>query len=626
MGLTAEQLKAINSIVDNKLVLAGPGTGKSYTILGLIEDLINNKNIEPEHIFILTFTRTATADLKSKIKKQLSESSELPKIFTLHGFALRQLLRNSKRISMLPKDFVIADDFEERYIILEDLKSMLNIEKISEVRQLLNLMASNWETLNADTEDWEQNFANPEFIGAWQEHREIYGYVLRSELVYQFKNILESDDDISIDGPIEYLIVDEYQDLNKCDLRVIENLNDKGAKLFCAGDDDQSIYGFRFAYPEGIRNFTSDIPNSEQYQITECHRCDENILKLAMDVIRQDFRRIPKKLKSITGFKGETNLLRFNNQEEEAAKIAEIIDDMITKKVTTENEIIILMRTDFHNIFSNVIKSALQARGVAINSKKGLYNIFESNVGRFFLSIIKLIANKNNDLALRNILLLTKGVGTVTTNEIYNRARSTKNRFHSIISGIVDGVITDIKNYKLVKDKISQIYSLADNIKDSDDTLEEIIGNILSISDIDTTEFEKDLSELISDLELEDLSELTSAITDLFGPSEPLDENADGVRIMSMHQAKGLTADIVFIIAAEDEYIPGRGEVDEERRLFYVSLTRARHQLFITYCKNRTGQQQHSGFLNEPTQKRNLTRYLKNLPSIKPTDGNSFKS
>lgn len=625
MKLTTEQLKAINSPVNNKLVLAGPGTGKSFTILGYINDLINNKNVDPENIFILTFTRNATAELKKKIKKLLAESSELPKIFTLHGFALRQLLRNSKRISMLPKDFVIADDFEERYIIQEDLKSLLKIEKISEVRQLLNLMASNWETLNADTEDWEQNFSNPEFIGAWQEHREIYGYVLRSELVYQFKNILESDDDINIDGPIEYLIVDEYQDLNKCDLRVIESLNEKGAKLFCAGDDDQSIYGFRYAYPEGIRNFTTEITNSEQHQITECHRCDENILKLAMDVIRQDFRRIPKKLKSITGLKGDAHLLRFSNQDDEATKIAELIFELVENGITTENEIIILMRTDFHNIFSNVIKSALQNKGVTINSKKGLYNIFESKVGRFFISIVKLFDNKSNDLALRNILLLTKGVGDVTINETYNRAKATKKRFHSVISDIVEGKITDIKNYKLVKEKISAIYETVESCKDSEDSLEEIIKSILALCDVDTSEFENDLTELISDLEMEELSELSSAIIDLFGPSEPLDENANGVRIMSMHQAKGLTADVVFIIAAEDEYIPGRGEVDEERRLFYVSLTRARHQLFITYCKNRTGQQQHSGFLNEPTQKRNLTRYLKNLPSIKPVDGNNFE-
>jgi DNA helicase-2/ATP-dependent DNA helicase PcrA len=449
--------------------------------------------------------------------------------------------------------------------------------------------------------------------------------VLRSELVYQFKNILESDDDINIDGPIEYLIVDEYQDLNKCDLRVIESLNEKGAKLFCAGDDDQSIYGFRYAYPEGIRNFTTEITNSEQHQITECHRCDENILKLAMDVIRQDFRRIPKKLKSITGLKGDTHLLRFSNQDDEANKIAELIFELVGNEITTENEIIILMRTDFHNIFSNVIKSALQNKGITINSKKGLYNIFESKVGRFFISIVKLFDNKSNDLALRNILLLTKGVGDVTINEIYNRAKATKKRFHSVISDIVEGKITDIKNYKLVKEKISLVYETVQSCKDSEDSLEEIIKSILALCDVDTSEFENDLAELISDLEMEELSELSSAIIDLFGPSEPLDENANGVRIMSMHQAKGLTADVVFIIAAEDEYIPGRGEVDEERRLFYVSLTRARHQLFITNCKNRTGQQQHSGFLNEQTPKRNLTRYLKNLPSIKPVDGNDFE-
>ena len=175
-------------------------------------------------------------------------------------------MKNSKRISTLPKGFVIADDYEERHIILEDLKDLLN-SNIKEVRRLFNLLSANWETLNADRDDWEQNFESPEFIGAWKEHRQIYGYALRSELVYQFKNILESPDEIKIDGSIDYLIVDEYQDLNRCDLSVIENLHDRGAKLFVAGDDDQSIYGFRYAYPEGIRNFTGAIKNQNHFRL-----------------------------------------------------------------------------------------------------------------------------------------------------------------------------------------------------------------------------------------------------------------------------------------------------------------------------------------------------------------------
>lgn len=625
MGLSKEQLDAINSKIENKLLLAGPGTGKSYTILGFVNYLINDLAVDPEHIFILTFTRTATANLKKEISAELKGMEKLPQIYTLHGFALRQLVKNSKRISMLPSNFVIADDFEERNIILEDLKDMLKISKIKEVKELLNKMASNWETLNADTKDWEQNFDSPEFLGAWKEHREIFGYVLRSELVYQFKNMLESGDDLKIDGPIEYLIVDEYQDLNKCDLRVIQKINERGAKLFCAGDDDQSIYGFRFAYPEGIRNFKKDIKNSDQFLITECRRCDKEILKLALNVIRQDYSRIPKKLESITGSNGETYVLNFRNQNEEAAKIAEIIDILIKDKITTTNEVIILLRTDFNKAFSKVIEAELLEKNIKINTKKGLYNIFDSNVGRFFMAIIKLFENKDNDLALRNLLLLTKGIGTATTSEIYNRAKNNKNRFYEVINDIVCGEIDDIRNCTLVKDKVTAVYKIIEELKTSEDDLGNIIKSILSHCDIETTEFENDLLSLINDYKIDSLSELTSTIIDLFGPAEPLDEKADGVRIMTMHQAKGLTSDAVFIAAAEDEYIPGKGSVDEERRLFYVSLTRARHYLFISNCNNRTGQQQYTGFLKTPsTTVRTLTRYLTGLPGIERTNGNDF--
>ena len=429
MGLTKEQLDSINSSVENRLLLAGPGTGKSYTIIGLINDLIINKKVDSKNIFILTFTRAATAELKKKILKEIKKSDNLPYVYTLHGFSLRQLMKNSKRISTLPQNFVIADDYEERNIILEDLKGFLN-SNIKEVRRLFNLLSANWETLNADRDGWEQNFESPEFIGAWKEHRQVYGYALRSELVYQFKNILESPDEIKIDGPIDYLIVDEYQDLNKCDLSVIGNLHERGAKLFVAGDDDQSIYGFRYAYPEGIRNFINVIKKSKMFQITECRRCDQQILELATNVIRQDYKRISKILKSLSKQKGQTHLLKFTNQYQEAKKIVSIIKEILDKKITKEEEIIILLRSDHNKCFSNILSSSLKANGINVNSYSSLYNIFESNVGRYFIALLKLYDNIQNDLAHRVILKVIKGVGDVTINSIYTRSLSYRVRFY----------------------------------------------------------------------------------------------------------------------------------------------------------------------------------------------------
>ena len=142
---------------------------------------------------------------------------------------------------------------------------------------------------------------------------------------------------------------------------------------------------------------------------------------------------------------------------------------------------------------------------------------------------------------------------------------------------------------------------------------------------VHSNEFVDSLDDFINKQNIKSLEELINFINDLFGPAEPLEQDVEGVRIMSMHQAKGLTAEVVFVVAAEEEYIPGKNDIDEERRLLYVSLTRAKHFLFITYCRDRVDQQKHTGYKKFDTSKRNLSRFLENLPTIKPQSGELYK-
>lgn len=624
MALTEEQAKPIESGPHNKIILAGPGTGKSFTILGYIKYLIG-KGVEPETILVITFTRAATNELKQKIRKDLGDEADLPRVFTLHGFALRQLMKNSKHIASLPKEFSIANDFEERYIIMEDIKTLISAGKIKEVKTLFNRLSANWETLNIEKSDWQYSFDNPAFLGAWQEHRDIYGYLLRSELVYQLKKALDTHDDLNIDSPIDHLIVDEYQDLNRCDLAIIQFLNKHRALLFCAGDDDQSIYGFRYAYPEGIRNFTREIDNAKEFKITECYRCDENILTLALNVISQDPKRIPKRLISMSGSKGECHVLKFQNQFEEAKRIAALIVDLVSRKEILEEEIIILLRSDHNGCFSLPIIEELRSNSIKLNDDGPKMNLFEHPSGRFFVALLKFFKNPQNDLALRTILELTPGLGQRTFSNIYDKAKSLKTRFHQIVEKIMTGEITDVKNSQKIRLIVDEINKIRDDIQ-GDESLLVVLEKIKDLIPNMPSDFARIIEEIVKEQEIENIDELIGFTNELMGPNkELLDQTATGVRIMSMHQAKGLTAKAVFIVAAEEEYTPGRGDIDEERRLFYVSLTRAKHFLFITYCNDRQYNQMHTGYLQTPTTKRNLTRYLRDLPTIKPVRGDNFK-
>ena len=624
MKLSNEQIKPINSLVKNKLILAGPGTGKSYTILGFIIDLINNKSINPNHIIVLTFTRAATAELKKKIKNEIDASKELPQVFTLHGFSLRQLMKNSKNIKKLPENFTIADNYEERNIIQEDIKKMLKLSRIDQVDDLFKLLASNWETLNADRTDWEINFSNPEFIGAWNKHREIYGYVLRSELVYQFKNLLIQEPDANIDSPIEYLIVDEYQDLNKCDLLVISELEKRKSKLFCAGDDDQSIYGFRFAEPEGIRRFIKDIPSAKEFLINECYRCDKSILEFATQVIRQDHKRILKNLISVTGKTGEYHILRFSNQFTEADKIAKIIISLNNIKGVSYDDIIILLRSDKNCAFSNVIIKALQDNKLPISKNENFNDLFDTSCGRYLVAILKYLQNNQNDLAIRTLIQLSNGIGIKTIENINEYAFNRKERYNKIINEINLGNIPDFQSNNKLLNVISKILSYNQYLNNDSIEFSELLKIIFKdIPNIDHN-FIENINKFIIEYEIGSIAKFITSIIDYLGPEEYDDIQSNGIRIMTMHKAKGLSASAVFVIGAEDENILGKGDTDEERRLLYVSLTRAKNYLFVTYCKERQGQQQFSGYNPSNTKRRNLSRFIKDIPNLKFEDGEIF--
>ena len=624
MNLSEEQKAPINSDIKNKLILAGPGTGKSYTILGFVIDLLNNKAVNPNNIIVLTFTRAATAELKNKIKASIDSSKGLPRVFTLHGFALRQLMKNSRNIRTLPDNFVIADDYEERWIIKEDIKKLIEAKTVDDVHDLFILLSANWETLDADKTGWETNFTIPAFIGAWTQHREIYGYALRSELVYQFKNLLIQESDANIDGPIDYLIVDEYQDLNRCDLLVVSKLIEKGARIFCAGDDDQSIYGFRHAAPEGIRSFSDEIPASAQFLITECRRCDKQILNLALSVICQDYKRIPKNLVSVTREEGEYHVLHFKNQYTETTKIADIIYQLHTNKNIPFNEIIVLLRNDKNNKFSKPIKQELMNRSIPISSGDDFHELFDSDNGRYLVALLKFIKSPENDLAIRTLLQLTHGIGNATIRSIYDYAAKNNLRFAKVINEINQGTNNELQKSKLLTATIAEIMTYKNRFTNKDKNFIDLMEDLFKAVPSCGPDVIANIKKFIERFQINSIDEFIFNIIEYLGPNDYEDVQPDGVRIMTMHKAKGLSASAVFVVGVEEENIPGKNDIEEERRLLYVSLTRARKYLFVTYCNERLGEQQHSGYLPVQTKKRNLSRYIKYIPNLNLVSGETF--
>jgi len=623
-GLLPDQRAAAAHLGGHARLLAGPGTGKTRVLTRRICFLVEEEGISPSNITVVTFTRAAARELKHRIKQKLG-AEMCPHISTLHSFALRQLLKNKKHIIELPQPLRIADDWEERNIILEDLKSLAGLSGISESRQMLNKLSADWLT-----GEEENKAPNPQFLQAWRRHRETYGYTLRAELVYQLKEALEKktlgqQEGFDLDGPIKHLLVDEYQDLNQCDLAVIRAIAERGAALFVAGDDDQSIYGFRKARPEGIRQFDTEYKGSKSFSLEVCRRCDRDILSISLDVIRQDDNRLDKGIKPEPGrARGEFAVLRFSNQKEEARNIAKLCSYFVHCQGISPGEILILLRSDRNGVFSRPIQEELISKNIQVAS--GVSNPLDSKGGRAILAFMRLAVDRKDSLAWRTLLQnWYSGVGTRAISEVYELARRHGNTFSKAIFEIQSGNETlpnayqsrvskaiqevldclealfpgDVE-YENSDDLMHAIRSSADSLIESDEERDSIISKIESV--IDTDE-DMGLDKIIRAVEVVDDSN-----------DQALEESH--IKIISMHRAKGLTSKAVIVAAAEDQYIPGRAqgeEIDEERRLMYVSLTRAKHHLFVTYCTKRTGQQQHYG-RNAGQRVRTLSRFLKDVP------------
>ena len=308
--------------------------------------------------------------------------------------------------------------------------------------------------------------------------------------------------------------MDEYQDLNRCEIEVVRHLAAAGPDLFAAGDDDQSIYAFRNAFPLGLREFGRTHPATAELELEVCHRCDEDILALGIAVAEQDINRIPKALRARDdAAPGEVNVYRFRNITEEAEGIANVCERFIQAGLRPA-DILILLRNNPQRVYSDPIVAALGEVGLLSELPQDPFAVFNEDGPRQLQCLLRLLRERDDGLAWREL----------------HTARGSYDE----------------------------------------------------------------------------------------------DERAwpvDRVRIMSMHSAKGLTSPAVIIAACEDELLPGelqeRRDLDDQRRLLYVSLTRAEHFLTITYAARRAGRQ--STILQAP-EARTLTRFLRDLVRAEELD------
>lgn len=602
---------------------AGPGTGKSATLITLLN------SIPPEPVIrakLLTFTRAATAELSHKLSEAESAVCERPS--TVHSFCIAVLLSNAG-VGEFPQPFRMADDWETREIVRPTLARRLGTT-VPQVRELFTELAANWESLDPQESARVDGAVRARFMGGWRQHREIYGYSLPAELPHALLTALQQHDNLeAIDYNI--LVVDEFQDLNACDLAVLRELTDRGCTIIGAGDDDQSIYSFRKAHPEGIRRFLAEYDAAADYPLSITQRCGRTIVEWANFVIQGDPDRPAgrRALESAAAAPdGEVALLSFAGEVAEAQGVAALVCRLIGQGVSPA-EILILMRSDYNGQFSRRIKEELEARQVDYSDPETVNAILQDEPNRLALSLSRLAVNREDSLAWATLLQLASGIGPTFIEHVYERARDTRTTFgHALLTEFEGDFLNAPRSARTASLKIRDALTWMEEHPVPKDIPDGGWGTWIADTFgrgelIEATEAFK---ELLTDVDkrIEDVSDFARYLGQI-GPvaRDCALAKSDGVRIMTMAGSKGLTVDATILCGLESGLMPMDGaDQSEERRLLYVGMTRAKRFLFGTWAQMRRGPTARAG-RGRINERRRACIFLDNGP-VRSQDGKQY--
>lgn len=625
-------------------LIAGPGTGKSFTIQERVSWLLQS-GVPPETIFAISFTRASATDLQERIYNHCQaigcQNYEEVSVSTLHSLALRAL--RSAHLLTYAVSPVILDKWEVENIFDKEFSVVAKQNnqgqgyapgRCGKIRFDYEAFCGTGQWVPAGVVQPDPPIAPRErsdFRNFHVSRTQIYACVLPGEIVRQCVENMKAGlfDPITTLG-ISYLIVDEYQDLNPIDLEFVDLIINGNVSVFVSGDDDQSIYSFRFANPEGIQLFHQRFPNVSSHEIVDCFRCTPNILDAAHDLI-QNFaepNRLPKQtaslyLNSNPPLQGIVHRWSFVSGTREARAIAASCDSLIDSGMVA-NEIMILLSNTLTQLA--IICQELDTLGIPYESRRA--DAFrETRFGRFMLGLLRVVCNNEDYLAHRLILGERPNIGASTCNRVAELVSGNNLNFKDVFynplpNGLFTGkALTVINGARLICNTIINWQS-TDSLQNRAGELSNIILNTYSA--IELQDWQSQIANLPQDINFEELRNYFQV-----DHSDEVEKILEGVyvrlgidlpdgaitppriRIMTFHGAKGLSAKVVFIPGLEEDILPGRrripynGLVLEAARMLYVSVTRAKAACILSHAKYR--------FTNGANTRQTPSRFLINL-------------
>jgi|DewCreStandDraft_5_1066085.scaffolds.fasta_scaffold00555_5 DNA helicase-2/ATP-dependent DNA helicase PcrA len=645
-------------------LVAGPGTGKSKTIEKRVAHVLN-AGATPQNVYVISFTVAASTELRKRItaycaNQPCAQAAVAVRVSTMHSLALRILRSANLLATLYPANPAVLDDWERRHVYDIELANSLGCTpgRAAEIRAAHDAA---WQTLNP-------NFINQAAITPVEvqgfnvfhpARTNLYCCVLPGEVIYRCVEAIRMGQIQPAQLPtIEHLIVDEFQDLNACDQEFVRYLANRGAVLFVAGDDDQSIYSFRHADPTGLVQFTTAYSHSSTHVLTDCFRSTPQILGPATQMISVNPNRIPKNLVSLyhnaaPPVGGSLCVWSFPSEQDEARAIAASCQELINAGMAGQEDGILVLISD-RGLQLQLIAQELGNLGLPYDPPPGeaLTDVDPIRAVYSALRIARDIGTGEPDyVAHRALLGLLSGVGPGTARAVADACVANNQNFHDLFYLAAPPPWLPTRSANAVIRVTAMIqavstWNLADTLTNRAGDVAQLLGMVFQGSAQAANHIatwnalagalpgDMTLQELLSFFEADndaDRRSILDSVNQRLGAAQtppPTFVQQKRIRILTMHGAKGLSGKVVFIPSLEQGIMPSfralqaAGLVIEQRRLFYVSVTRAMAACIITHAAQHTGP---SAFRlqQRPTVMLPRSQYLNemNVPSVNRNGG-----
>lgn len=592
-GLNKEQLEAVTYEGGPLLLLAGAGSGKTRVITTRIAYLIEHLGISPYSILAVTFTNKAAGEMRERVLSMVP-GAENVMIKTFHSFGAWMLRRNGESLG-LKSSFTIYDDDDVNSL----LKSLMPGASRSEVKQFARDISKCKDDNLTPDDDLTLINTHPDFNEIYSKYKKRLseiGNVDFGDLISLPNKLLETNSQVRerFQSRFKIILVDEYQDTNRAQFSLLKRLVGTDSWLCVVGDDDQSIYKFRGAEVRNILDFDKIFPGTQVIKLEENYRSTGHILSIASAVVANNINRLGKTLWTSKG-SGEKPLIKYlEDAESEAAFIAEKLSDGNLR------ESAILYRTNAQSrlLESHFIRANIPYKII------GTLRFYEREEIKDTLAFLSFLSNSKDEIAFRRIINKpTRGIGKASLDKLISAARFHDNDYYTTIE------LSDVLKGKAKKGS-QEFGVLIKELLTLDYTVD--LGYFVRkvIEDSGLIEYHRNQDEATGSGKVDNLEELINAASKYSGDSALIDfleaveldqssfrnqedDNIDKVTLITMHNTKGLEFDRVFITGMENGLFPRSekledlDELEEERRLFYVSITRARKELYFTSCGRR---------------------------------------